>query len=99
MGVVHRPEQLEAALETAASEARKAFGDPSVYLEKLILEPRHVETQVPAGRERPVHLGERECSIQRRHQKLVEESPSVAVTPEIREWMGAGAGAAVPGRR
>jgi acetyl-CoA carboxylase, biotin carboxylase subunit len=94
MRVVHQPEQLEAALETAASEARKAFGDPSVYLEKLILEPRHVEIQVLADRERTVHLGERECSIQRRHQKLVEESPSVAVTPEIREWMGAAAVAA-----
>jgi acetyl-CoA carboxylase biotin carboxylase subunit len=94
MRVVHQPEQLEPALATAASEARKAFGDPSVYLEKLILQPRHVEIQVLADRERTVHLGERECSVQRRHQKLVEEAPSVAVTPEIREWMGAAAVAA-----
>ena len=82
------------ALETAASEARKAFGDPSVYLEKFIQRPRHVEIQVLADQERTVHLGERECSIQRRHQKLVEEAPSVAVTPELREWMGAAAVAA-----
>ncbi len=94
MRVVRGPEELEPALETAASEARKAFGDPSVYLEKLIERPRHVEIQVLADQERTVHLGERECSIQRRHQKLVEEAPSVAVTPEIREWMGAAAVAA-----
>jgi len=94
MRVVRGPEELEPALETAASEARKAFGDPSVYLEKLIQRPRHVEIQVLADRERTVHLGERECSIQRRQQKLVEEAPSVAVTPEIREWMGAAAVAA-----
>ena len=94
MRVVRAPEELDPALETAASEARKAFGDPSVYLEKLIQRPRHVEIQVLADRERTVHLGERECSIQRRHQKLVEEAPSPAVTPELREWMGAAAVAA-----
>ena len=94
MRVVRTPTELGPALATAASEARKAFGDPSVYLEKLIQHPRHVEIQVLADRERTVHLGERECSVQRRHQKLVEEAPSVAVTPEIREWMGAAAVAA-----
>ena len=94
MRVVPRPDELGPALETAASEARKAFGDPSVYLEKFVERPRHVEIQVLADRERTVHLGERECSVQRRHQKLVEEAPSVAVTPQIREWMGAAAVAA-----
>jgi acetyl-CoA carboxylase biotin carboxylase subunit len=94
MRVVRQPDQLGPALETAASEAGKAFGDPSVYLEKLIERPRHVEIQILADRERTVHLGERECSIQRRHQKLVEESPSPAVSAELREWMGAAAVAA-----
>jgi acetyl-CoA carboxylase biotin carboxylase subunit len=94
MRVVRKPAELAPALEAAASEARKAFGDPSVYLEKLIQRPRHVEIQVLADRERTVHLGERECSIQRRHQKLVEEAPSPGVTPELREWMGAAAVAA-----
>jgi acetyl-CoA carboxylase biotin carboxylase subunit len=94
MRVVRAPAELGPALETAASEARKAFGDASVYLEKLILRPRHVEIQILADRERTVHLGERECSIQRRHQKLVEEAPSPAVTAELREWMGSAAVAA-----
>jgi acetyl-CoA carboxylase biotin carboxylase subunit len=94
MRVVRAPEELGPALETAASEARKAFGDSSVYLEKLIVRPRHVEIQILADRERTVHLGERECSIQRRHQKVVEEAPSPAVDDELREWMGAAAVAA-----
>ena len=94
MRVVRTPQQLAPALETAASEARKAFGDASVYLEKLIERPRHVEIQVLADRERTIHLGERECSVQRRHQKLVEEAPSPAVNPELREWMGSAAVAA-----
>jgi acetyl-CoA carboxylase biotin carboxylase subunit len=91
MRVVRTPEELEPALAAAASEARKAFGDESVYIEKLIQRPRHVEIQVLADRERTVHLGERECSIQRRHQKLLEEAPSPAVTTDLREWMGAAA--------
>jgi acetyl-CoA carboxylase biotin carboxylase subunit len=94
MRVVRGAEELGPALETASSEARKAFGDASVYLEKHIHRPRHVEIQVLADRERTVHLGERECSIQRRHQKLVEEAPSPAVGAELREWMGAAAVAA-----
>ena len=94
MRVVRGPRELGPALETAASEARKAFGDASVYLEKFIERPRHVEIQILADRERTVHLGERECSIQRRHQKLVEEAPSPAVNPELREWMGTAAVAA-----
>jgi acetyl-CoA carboxylase biotin carboxylase subunit len=91
MRVVRQPEDLAGSLATAASEALKAFGDPAVYLEKYIERPRHVEIQVLADHERTIHLGERECSIQRRHQKLVEEAPSVAVTPALREQMGAAA--------
>ncbi len=91
MRVVRGPEELEPALAAAASEARKAFGDASVYIEKLILRPRHVEIQILADAERTIHLGERECSIQRRHQKLLEEAPSPAVTSDLREWMGAAA--------
>jgi acetyl-CoA carboxylase biotin carboxylase subunit len=94
MRVVGAPAGLEAALDGARSEALKAFGDASVYLEKFIEHPRHIEIQVLADRERTVHLGERECSIQRRHQKLVEEAPSPAVTSELRETMGAAAVAA-----
>jgi acetyl-CoA carboxylase biotin carboxylase subunit len=94
MRVVQDESGLGAALETAASEAQKAFGDPGVYLEKFIARPRHVEIQVLADAERTVHLGERECSVQRRHQKLVEEAPSIAVAPALRERMGAAAVAA-----
>jgi acetyl-CoA carboxylase biotin carboxylase subunit len=94
MRVVERPDQLAGALETAASEALKSFGDAGVYLEKLIQRPRHIEIQVLADHERTIHLGERECSIQRRHQKLVEEAPSTAVSEQLREWMGAAAVAA-----
>jgi acetyl-CoA carboxylase biotin carboxylase subunit len=91
MRVVRTPEEMAGALASAASEALKAFGDASVYLEKFIQHPRHVEIQILADRERTVHLGERECSVQRRHQKLVEEAPSPAVNQDLREWMGAAA--------
>ncbi|MES2306005.1 MAG: acetyl-CoA carboxylase biotin carboxylase subunit [Gemmatimonadota bacterium] len=94
MRVVREPAELPSALTTAASEALKAFGDGSVYLEKYIELPRHVEIQVLADHERTIHVGERECSVQRRHQKLVEEAPSVAVDPALRERMGAAAVAA-----
>jgi acetyl-CoA carboxylase, biotin carboxylase subunit len=94
MRVVHDPQGLPAALATAASEALKAFGDASVYLEKFIVRPRHIEIQILADDERTIHLGERECSIQRRHQKLVEEAPSVALSVDLREWMGSAAVAA-----
>jgi acetyl-CoA carboxylase biotin carboxylase subunit len=94
MRVVEDPKALPGALEAAGSEALKAFGDATIYLEKFIQRPRHIEIQVLADRERTVHLGERECSIQRRHQKLVEEAPSSAVSPELRERMGAAAVAA-----
>ncbi len=91
MRVVKSPGELRGALESAASEAEKAFGDKRVYLEKYVERPRHIEVQVLADEHRVVHIGERECSIQRRHQKLLEEAPSVAVTPELREWIGASA--------
>jgi len=88
--LVASPDELEAALARARSEAQGAFGDESVYLEKAIVRPRHVEIQVLADHHgHAIHLFERECSIQRRHQKLVEESPSPLVTPELRECMGA----------
>ncbi|TVP55040.1 MAG: acetyl-CoA carboxylase biotin carboxylase subunit [Gemmatimonadales bacterium] len=75
--------------DAARNEARAAFGDPTVYLEKCLLKPRHVEIQVFGDQQgRVMHLGERDCSLQRRHQKLVEESPSPALTPELRASMG-----------
>ena len=94
MRVVHESGALAAALEAAGSEALKAFGDAGVYLERFVERPRHVEIQVLADHERTIHLGERECSVQRRHQKLVEEAPSVAVDAELRARMGAAAVAA-----
>ena len=88
--LVVRAADLEAALARAQGEAKSAFGDDSVYLEKAIERPRHIEIQVLADSHgNAVHLFERECSIQRRHQKIIEESPSPFVTPELRERMGA----------
>ncbi|MDP8923530.1 MAG: acetyl-CoA carboxylase biotin carboxylase subunit [Chloroflexota bacterium] len=90
MRVVERPDDLEAAFRQASSEALASFGDPSMYLERLVVRPRHVEVQVLADEHgNVVHLGERECSIQRRHQKLVEESPSPVVDADLRARMGA----------
>jgi acetyl-CoA carboxylase biotin carboxylase subunit len=87
--LVASPGDLPGALARARSEARGAFGDESVYLEKAIVRPRHVEIQVMGDAHgNAVHLFERECSIQRRHQKVVEESPSPLLTPELRRRMG-----------
>jgi 3-methylcrotonyl-CoA carboxylase alpha subunit len=95
MRVVHRRDELAEALSAAEREAHAAFGDESVFLEKLIPAPRHVEFQILADHYGCViHLGERECSIQRRHQKIIEESPSVALDYELREAMGQAAIAA-----
>jgi acetyl-CoA carboxylase biotin carboxylase subunit len=92
MRVVHKPEDLGLALEGAAREAKSAFGDATVYLEKYLTRPRHIEFQIFRDTHgNAVHLGERECSIQRRHQKIIEESPSVAITPELRAKMGTAA--------
>jgi acetyl/propionyl-CoA carboxylase alpha subunit len=89
MRLVASRDELEAALARARSEAQSAFGDGRVYLEKAILAPRHVEVQVLADHQGSVvHLFERECSVQRRHQKLVEESPSPLLTPALRREMG-----------
>jgi geranyl-CoA carboxylase alpha subunit len=86
---VERAEDLPAALASAASEAAKAFGDGRLILERAVVEPRHVEIQVFADAHgRVIHLGERDCSVQRRHQKIVEEAPSPAVDPVLRERMG-----------
>jgi acetyl-CoA carboxylase, biotin carboxylase subunit len=92
MRLVTEPSELDAAFTTAALEAEAAFGDGSLYLEKAVSPARHVEIQVLADGEGGVlTLGERECSIQRRHQKLIEESPSPALTPDRREEMEAAA--------
>ena len=89
-----KPGSFAGGAPAASSEALKSFGDGSVYLEKYIELPRHVEIQILADHERTIHVGERECSIQRRHQKLVEEAPSIAVDAALRERMGAAAVAA-----
>jgi acetyl-CoA carboxylase biotin carboxylase subunit len=87
MRTVGGEDELEGAFQTAASEAEAAFGDASLYLEKVVHPARHVEVQVLCDSHGVLTLGERECSIQRRHQKLIEESPSPALTPETREAM------------
>jgi len=95
MRLVPSPDQLVKLYKAAQGEADAAFGNPGLYLEKFIDRPRHVEVQVLADRHgNVVHLGERDCSIQRRHQKLLEEAPSPALDPELRRRMGEAAVAA-----
>ncbi len=89
MRIIRAKEDFETNFQMAQAEARGAFGDPSMYIEKYIENPRHIEIQILADEHgNVVHLGERECSIQRRHQKLLEEAPSIAIDPELREKMG-----------
>jgi 3-methylcrotonyl-CoA carboxylase alpha subunit len=89
MRVVQSSAEFAESLAAAQREALAAFGDDSVFLEKLVIAPRHVEFQILADTHgNVIHLGERDCSIQRRHQKVIEESPSVALTPELRAKMG-----------
>jgi acetyl-CoA carboxylase biotin carboxylase subunit len=95
MRVLRSTDEIAGAYQAARSEAEKAFGDGSVYLERYIERPRHIEIQILADTHgRVVSLGERECSIQRRHQKLIEEAPSVAVSPGLRRRLGEAATAA-----
>ncbi len=92
MRIAHTDVSLSNAYNTASQEALAAFGNGEVYMEKYVEEPRHVEIQVLADSHgNCIHLGERDCSVQRRHQKLVEESPSPVLTPQLREEMGAAA--------
>ena len=89
MRVIESADDLPRALSAASREAGQAFGDSRVYLEKYLTDPRHIEIQILADTHgRVIHLGERECSIQRRHQKLIEEAPSPAVDPDLRARMG-----------
>jgi acetyl-CoA carboxylase biotin carboxylase subunit len=89
MKVVPEEDQLESLMSQAASEARSAFGDDTVYMEKYLGNPRHIEFQVFGdGNGHAIHLGERDCSLQRRHQKVLEEAPSPAITPKQRHRMG-----------
>ena len=89
MRIVWKEDELEKAFQTASNEANAAFANPALYMEKFVENPRHVEIQILGDQFGNVyHYGERDCSIQRRHQKLIEESPSPFITPEIREKMG-----------
>jgi acetyl-CoA carboxylase, biotin carboxylase subunit len=89
MKVVTSEDQLETLIAQAGSEAKAAFGDATVYIEKYLGDPRHIEFQVFGdGRGNAIHLGERDCSLQRRHQKVLEEAPSPVITPEERARMG-----------
>jgi acetyl-CoA carboxylase biotin carboxylase subunit len=92
MRIVRKDSELEGALESASTEAAAAFKNPDVYIERYIERPRHIEIQVLADEYgNAIHLGERECTIQRRHQKLLEEAPSPVLTPALREQMGTAA--------
>ena len=89
MRIVEKPADLEGQMKTAQSEAQSAFGDRSVFIEKFVTKPRHIEIQLMADNHgNVVYLMERECSIQRRHQKLIEEAPSAVLSEELREKMG-----------
>ncbi len=89
MRVAMVPEEFEAQFQTAQREAEQGFSDPTMYIERFVQEPRHIEFQILAdGYGNVVHLGERDCSVQRRHQKMIEESPSPAISDRLRDEMG-----------
>lgn len=89
MRLVEKEEDMEEQMQLAQSEARSSFGDDAVFVEKFVTKPRHIEIQIFADNHgNVVHLFERECSIQRRHQKVIEEAPSAVLSPELREEMG-----------
>ena len=88
MRVANTPEEFPEAYATARKESEIAFGDGTMYIEHFVVNPRHIEFQILADSfGNVIHLGERDCSIQRNHQKMIEESPSAAVSPELREWV------------
>ena len=89
MRVAKNPEEFAGSFHTAQKEAKMAFGDETMYIEHFVQHPRHIEFQILADKHgNVIHLGERDCSVQRNHQKMIEESPSVALSPELREIMG-----------
>jgi acetyl-CoA carboxylase biotin carboxylase subunit len=95
MRLVHREDELERSIKRARSEAKASFGDDAIYVEKFVEEPRHIEIQILGDRHgNAIHLFERECSIQRRHQKVIEEAPANRLPPAVRKEMGAAAVAA-----
>ena len=85
MKIVHNEKDFDLLFSTARSEAKKYFGNDEVYIEKFFQNPRHIEVQILAGKNRTIHLHERDCSVQRRHQKLIEETPSPVLNDEIRK--------------
>ena len=85
MKIVHDEKDLDLSFSSAKNEALKYFGNDEVYIEKFFQNPRHIEVQILSGKNRTVHLHERDCSVQRRHQKLIEETPSPLLTDEIRK--------------
>ena len=85
MKIVEKESDLENMFLTAKNEAKKFFGNDELYIEKYFKNPRHIEVQIMSGKNRTVHLGERDCSVQRRHQKLIEETPSPVLSAEQRK--------------
>ena len=85
MKIVEEESKLESLFATAKNEAKKYFGNDELYIEKYFKNPRHIEVQIMSGKNKTVHLGERDCSVQRRHQKLIEETPSPVLTEEQRK--------------